>query len=461
MKLKQLLIGMLLITCTGSFFHSACQSKRTTDYINNPALEAEADHLLQPFVKEDLISGSILIAKGNKIVLTKGYGFADKEKGILNTPETKFRICSMTKMITGIAVLILQERRMLDIQDPISKYIKGIQNGNNITLFHLLTHTSGIPGYDLDRTRETPVELETIIGWIREIKPISNPGDEFIYSNSGFVLLSEVIQKVSGLPYEDFVRENIFKPCSMKNSGLFSRAKSISRMALGYTKKPYGPTIPAKNAPSGGKGAGDLYTTVLDLHRLGRTILKGDLLSTETWNQAFQPFKKGWGLACRVEPIEGQNQVHHGGGADGFMSEFRVLRDAGIIVITLCNHDYLLTKAVLEPALVKIALGKQWKPLYKDHASFLETFKQFLGEYPIDDGESWKSSFRLTMDNNHIYFQEKDKPRCFAYPITKNTIFIKEANYRISFQMTEKGTASYFGVFGLIGLVDERKTNNY
>jgi len=216
----------VLMVCFGSLLYQACRSKGAFNIVNDVELEAQTDRLLQPFVQEGFLSGSVLIAKSGRIILAKGYGYANKDKNILNTPETKFRICSMSKMITGLAVLILHDRNMLDIQDPISKYVEGIQYGDKITLFHLLTHTSGIPGYDLDKTRPESdefesVEFETILGWIRDIKPISNPGERFMYSNSGFVLLSEVIQKVSGLSYEDFVHDNIFKPCGMNDNLTF------------------------------------------------------------------------------------------------------------------------------------------------------------------------------------------------------------------------------------------------
>lgn len=451
----QLLKKTLRVTVVMVLFCSVCCSgeiQSPNRLINNSELESQVDQLIQPLVKEDLLSGSVLIAKGGKIVLSKGYGYANRGKKTLNSPNTVFRIASTSKAITGIAILQLQEKKKLSLQDPLNKYVKGIKNGDKITIFHLLTHTSGIPNYDWSKAQGKPQELEILINWIKELPLSSEPGEKFQYSNSGFGLLAAVIEQASGLTFEEYVKENIFKPCGMADSGLYIMTKPPENMALGYSKQPYGDyKNPERPCPIG-KGDGDLYSTVLDLYKLARAVKKQKLLSSSSWNQALKPFKNEYGLGWFIGMVEGEKVVYHPGGVLGYIGNFRIFPDADVIVINLFNSDFLLNNTVDEK-LAKIALGKSWKPLFANSASLVAAFDKYIGEYRMDEEDT---TFKLTRENNLLYFQETGHPKCKAYLLSENTIYIKENNTRIRFKIKDDGTVWYSGFFGLYLVTGER-----
>ena len=182
------------------------------------------EKIVQSYVADNQFMGSILIAQNGHVLLEKGYGFANLEWQIPNSPTTKFRLGSLTKQFTAAAILLLEERNQLNTTDPVNKYLVDAPPAwNNITIFHLLTHTSGIPNYTkfpdfvamttIAKTPEQQIEL------FRN-KPLEfQPGSSYEYCNSGYVLLGYLIEKISGLSYQDFIVKNIFKPLEMCPSG--------------------------------------------------------------------------------------------------------------------------------------------------------------------------------------------------------------------------------------------------
>lgn len=422
-------------------------------HINTQEMENKVDSLIKPLVDEGLLSGSILIAIRGNILFAKGYGLADRENSIPNTPETIFRIGSITKPITAIAIMQLHERNKLNINDPLSKYLHDFPNGDKITLYHLLTHTSGLASYDWRRSEDKQQELEVVINWTKELTLQSKPGEKFMYSNSGYALLTYIIEKVSGVKYEDYLRENIFIPCDMKKSGLYSMNYPLNNMAFGYGRVNYDGFEKVTRPCPLSRGAGDLYSTILDLFKLGMNIHKNTLLSSESWDKIFTPFNNSYGLGWYIEELFGEKVMYHPGGLLGYMGNLRFFIDRDIIVINLFNNDFLLSH-IVERQLAAIALGKPWQPLFKkkNDESTLNSFRAFSGEYAIDQS----SSFRISMEKGHIYFQEPGQQKCEAYLFAENYIYIKEINSRIRFEKSEEGTIKYTAFFGLFLVTGER-----
>lgn len=428
---------------------------QNNSHINTLEIENQLDSLIMPLVDEGLLSGSILIAKDGQIVFAKGYGLADRENNIPNTPETIFRIGSITKPITAMAIMQLHERNKLNINDSLSKYLHDFPNGDKITLYHLLTHTSGLPSYNWKRSEDKPQELEVVINWIKELTSQSRPGEKFMYSNSGYALLAYLIEKVSGLKYEDYLKENIFIPCDMNKTGLYSMNNPPNNMAFGYGRINYDGFMKVTRPCPLARGDGDLYSTISDLYRFGINIRNKTLLSSESWNKIFTPFKNSYGLGWYIEELHGEKVMYHPGGLLGYMGNLRFFIDRDIIVINLFNNDFLLTHLV-EEQLVAVALGKPWQPLFKkkNDESTLNSFKTFAGEYTIDQS----SSFRISIEKGQIYFQESGQPKCEAYLFAENYIYIKEINSRIRFEKSDDGTIKYTAFFGLFLVTGERNS---
>ena len=186
---------------------------------------ARMEEVVQTYVRDKTFMGAVLVARGSDVILSKGYGSANLEWDIPNTPATKFRLGSITKQFTAASILLLEERGKLTLDDPIKKHVPDAPAAwDKITIFNLLTHTSGIPNftglpdYKTLKLEETPV-AKTLVSF--RDKPLDFvPGEKMSYSNSGYLVLGHVIERVTGASYETFVTDNIFTPLGMKDSGL-------------------------------------------------------------------------------------------------------------------------------------------------------------------------------------------------------------------------------------------------
>jgi CubicO group peptidase (beta-lactamase class C family) len=250
----------------------------------------KADTYLSKLTKARLFSGSVLIARNGKVLVRKGYGEADRKKHLANTAQTKFRIGSLTKQFTAMAILILQARGKLNVQDRICTYLADCPTTwQQITLHHLLTHTSGIPDFasfpDFKITQGLPSSPTQTIARFKN-KPLDfQPGKKFSYSSSGYILLGAIIERTSGATYEAFLRDNIFAPLQMVNSGY---DHNNGDLAVGYRDQT---SVPADFMDTTiGYATGGLYSTVEDLYRWDQALYTDKLIPKNLRDMMFTPF---------------------------------------------------------------------------------------------------------------------------------------------------------------------------
>ena len=298
------------------------------------------DQAIQKLVPGQFM-GSVLVARGDKTLLSKGYGSANLEWGIPNTPQTKFRIASLTKQFTAACILLLEQRGKLKVEDSVKKYMADAPPAwDRITIFNLLTHTAGIPdftGFGDSRTSEpfatTPGQL---VARFRK-KPLEfEPGEKMNYSNSGYVLLGYLIEKISGETYERFVRDNIFTPLRMEDSGYDSNSAVIPRRAVGYSPGPNGPVNARYIDMTIPYSAGGLYSTTEDLLRWQRALFSGKLLSSASFQKMTTPFK-GYGFGLSFPRVQGHETIAHNGGIEGFNTWMSYYPESQVTVIVLAN----------------------------------------------------------------------------------------------------------------------------
>jgi CubicO group peptidase (beta-lactamase class C family) len=286
------------------------------------------DVLLRQYFEYDQFTGSALVADDGKIIFEKGYGFANLEWGIPNTPDTKFRLGSITKQFTSMLVMQQVQKGNIRLDAPIVTYLPGYPRpqGEKVTIRHLLTHTSGIPNYteSLDiRTDRKKYTLDKLLGTFSD-KPLDfEPGTRWKYSNSGYVLLGAVLEKVTGIPYERLLQSNILQPLGMKSTGYDHTEEILPKRAAGYER--IGRTVNASfldmSVPF---SAGALYSTVDDLFLWDRALYTDRLLSDSLKKIYFTPvlnnYAFGWGV--RRVPLGNSSDsallVSHGGGINGF-----------------------------------------------------------------------------------------------------------------------------------------------
>ncbi|MFI6740898.1 serine hydrolase [Nonomuraea sp. NPDC050451] len=321
-------------------------------------LSRRMDALVSAYTRLGRFSGAVLLARGDRRLFAKGYGHADQERGVANTAATAFRIGSQTKTFTAIAILQLQEQGGLRVTDPIARHLPGYPHGARITLHHLLTNTSGIPDYvtadDFTHVMGTPRTRRQLIDDFKDRPLLFEPGARMSYSNSGWILLGEVIERLSGLTYGEYLRRNVFAPLAMESSGLADGAGT----AVGYmsvdgrlTRTPY---LDNSNQDA----AGALHSTVEDLHRWNRGLPR--LLRRESLVELFRPHVEadgtGYGYGCVVSA----DRVESAGGTIGFVSVSARYRHDDLFVTVLSNIENAAFSEI-ESALAAIARGEPYE----------------------------------------------------------------------------------------------------
>ena len=300
--------------------------------------------IVQSYVASKQFMGSVLVAQNGKVIFDKAYGFADLEWDVPNTPSTKFRLGSVTKQFTAASILLLEERGKLKTDDPVKKYMPDAPPAwEKVTIFNLLTHTSGIPSFtgfpDYASTEAIATTPEKLVARFRD-KPLEfQPGEKWNYSNSGYVLLGYLIEKITGESYGQFVQENIFNPLKMKDSGYDSNSTIIPHRASGYTPTDKGISHAGYIDMTIPLSAGGLYSTTEDLLRWEEGLFGGKLLSTTSLQKLTTPFKNDYAFGLAVHQVNGHKLIEHGGGIEGFNTELAYYPDEKLTVAVLANQN--------------------------------------------------------------------------------------------------------------------------
>src|SRR3954453_559633 len=305
------------------------------------ALAARADEL----AKSDQFSGTVLVARHGKILLQKAWGRANRETGAPVTLDTRFRIGSMNKMFTSVAILQLVEAGKLSLDDPIGKYLTDYPNkdvATKVTVRHLLPHTGGtgdIFGPEFDKNR---LSLRTHGDYLKLYGSrglTHEPGKQQEYSNYGFVLLGALIEKITGMSYYDYVDSKIFKPAGMTSTGSLTEYEAVPNRSIGYMKDK-GAWVPNTDTlPWRGTSAGGGYSTVGDLLRFAEALEAGKLISKKSLAEATTSHIEGYGYGFGVRGEGALRGYGHGGGAPGMNGELRIFPQLGTVVGALANLD--------------------------------------------------------------------------------------------------------------------------
>jgi CubicO group peptidase (beta-lactamase class C family) len=305
--------------------------------------------------------GSVLIARDDELVFSRGYGSANLEWNIPNSPSTKFRIGSLTKQFTAASILLLEERGKIRIEDPVRVYLPDAPAAwDNVTVFSLLTHTSGIPNFtsfpNYQSWKVFPASAAEVVAFFRD-KPLDFPaGEQFSYSNSGYALLGYLIERISGLSYEQFVAENIFVPLGMKDSGYDSNT-IIANRAAGYSPGAGGPVNAAFIDMSVPYAAGGLYSTTLDLWRWEQALFGGKLLSAGSLLKMTTPYKGNYGFGLAVGTASARRVIFHNGGIEGFNTFLAYYPEDKMTIVVLGNLNGPAPDQ-MGPTLGKLAHGE-------------------------------------------------------------------------------------------------------
>lgn len=310
---------------------------------------------------KDAFAGALLIAQGDQVLLQGAWGLADRATGARNTLDTRFRLGSMNKMLTSVAVLQLVQAGKVSLDGTLGDYLTGYPNADmrRVTVRQLLSHRAGagdIFGPEFDRERERLRTHADYLALYGTRAPVHPPGSRHDYSNYGFVLLGAIIEAVSGQDYYAYVEEHILLPAGMRDTGSLPESDQMPRRARAYMRTRGQWLDAAHTLPWRGTAAGGGYSTVGDLLRFARALQGGRLVDPSLLAVATRPDDAGYGLGFTAGEFEGLPWYGHGGGTAGMNTEFRVFPTLGRVVISLANVDPPVAQRLVDRYLARMPL---------------------------------------------------------------------------------------------------------
>ena len=339
-------------------------------------------------------NGTVLVAEDGKIIFKQGFGMANMEWGIPNTPDTKFRLGSITKQFTSMLTLQLVEQQKIKLDGKISDYLPDYRKdtGDKVTIHHLLTHTSGIPSYTsqpgfFENVSRNPYKVAEFVTKYASGNLEFEPGTKFSYNNSGYFLLGAIIEQVTGKPYEQVLKENVFDPVGMKNSGYDHHDTLMQKRATGYTKTAEGYRNAAYLDMSIPYAAGSLYSTVEDLYLWDQALYTDKLISAQSKELMYKPFLDeyayGWAVANASFKINNLPVpvIAHGGGINGFATVIKRFPREKKLIVMLDNTSQNVQR--LSVIIDKILYDQPYDP---PKASIAEALDKTIKEKGVAAG---------------------------------------------------------------------------
>lgn len=389
---------------------------------------------LQSYMKsladQGYFNGAVLVAEKDEILLSEGYGYASFQYEVQATSRTKFRIGSLSKAFTAAAILKLVDEGKLALTDTVDLLLPNFTYGNQITIHHLLSHTSGIADFTSSpdywaKSMRLPSTLDQIIDSLK-IAPLEfEPGERMEYCNVGYLVLTAVIEKITGKSYSDFLKETIFHPLGMMDTGVDDGRTIVPHLATGHTlhKTIIYTEFIDMSFPLGAYG---LYSTVVDLFKWGQAIRKGNILSKELVSQMFTAnldgYGYGWFLLNNPEKA-----ACHSGDINGFVSDFYLYLDKDVTVIVLSNLN-LTPVEKLSDNLSKIVFGIDIKPIAgREKIENDIDFTPLVGKYETE-------SMMLTVHQNNGSSLFLTAPKKYGVPYTYPINLVKVINNQFSYQ---------------------------
>lgn len=372
---------------------------------------ASVDAMLASFYPPDGPGAAVIVTRAGKTVFRQAYGMASLAQQQPLTPETTFRLGSISKQFTAVAILMLAEEGKLSIHDQITRFLPDYPaQGRQITIEHLLTHTSGIVSFtdkdDFEANITRDVTVDEMIDSFKDDKLEFTPGTAFSYNNSGYYLLGALIGKISGVSYASFVEQRIFVPLGMHGTCHEGHERGPQPQAAGHTRRDggFGPCDPMSMSQA--YAAGALVSTVDDLARWEQAIASGKLISAANWAKAFTPYRLADGSTCtyghgwEIGTLRQRPMLAHGGAINGFTTFALRLPEDQLFVTVLSNaDDGIVDPEYLAHKIGAMALGDpfvEFEEIKPDTA----TLDAYAGVYAINAAEQrtfWREADQLLM----------------------------------------------------------------
>jgi CubicO group peptidase (beta-lactamase class C family) len=408
------------------------------------------DSMMRQHAALKKFNGSVLVAKGGNILLEQGYGYKNVAQKTGADAKGLYQYGSVTKQFTAALILKLQEEGKLKLEDKLSRYFPQFSFADSVTLRHLLTHTSGIYNYTND-ARFMNAEAVKPTGQKRifelfENKPLQFvPGSKFSYSNSNYMLLGYIAEKVTGKPYETLLRQYILQPAGMHTAGFdFTNLKSVDK-TTGYNAINGDQAFPAGIVDSSASyAAGALYGSVYDLYAWHQALQKGTLLTPKSMQQMHNTALDHYALGVAVDSLYGKKRVSHGGGIFGFVSDFVRYPEEDLVIVVLSNNPSV-TISNIAPSLAGLVFGQPvtWPTAKVEISVPADILNSYTGEYEL--APNFK--INIALENGQLVGQPTGQPKTQLFAESNTKFFLKVVDAQVEFNKDAQGAVESLTLF--------------
>jgi CubicO group peptidase (beta-lactamase class C family) len=423
--MKSKIIFALLLCCATSVFVSAQD------------LAKEIEQLLAEQYEADGPGGAILVARKGNVLYEGGFGMANIEATEKNTAGNIFKIGSITKQYTAVAILMLEEQGKLNTSDLLTRHLPDYPE-HGITIAQLLNHTAGVPSYTnfptfLNEVAQTKTP-EAIMASFKDLPLDFDPGTDFSYSNSGYIVLGILIEKLSGQDYGSFIEENIFKKIGMNSTYYGRDSDDYANMATGYSLGADGFEPAMKYSMTFPYAAGSIISTVGDQFMWIKAIRDNKLISAKSKQKAWANTRlpngelTNYGFGWMMNDVNGSASIEHGGGIFGFVSSGIYVPEEDVFVSILTNRDGVSPDEIAV-RIAGMAVGRPYAdPPKIDLPSAV--LKEYVAIYEFKDG----STRTITEENGQLYSQRTGSTKLPIYPYAENKFFFADNFTRLEFK---------------------------
>ena len=388
-------------------------------------------------------NGTVLVMQKGKAIYKKAFGLADREWNVPNTPETKFRIGSVTKQFTAACILQLAEQGKLSLDDKISKYFPGYPKGDSITIHMLLNHASGIKNYtDIGAfwpKAVLPLSHDSMIALFKDEPLDFSPGTKWSYSNSGYYLLGVIVEKVSGKNFSDYLMESVIKKAGLKNTFMDNLDSVIMFRAKGYGKNRRGFWQHAMYiSMEGPYSAGAMVSTTEDLYLWSKALMSNQVLSAASTQKMTAPYLGSYGYGIISDSLKTHKRIWHNGGIPGFSSHLAYYPMDDICIVVFSNTGANADKVGIALAAIMFdqAVQKPYIPVtVKIDPALLDNYiGKYMAAGPIElikkDGKLYRHrdgspDIELKPESTTRFFYADNSDRFIEFEVDKEGKVIK------------------------------------
>ncbi|WP_150266461.1 serine hydrolase domain-containing protein [Paenibacillus tepidiphilus] len=371
-------------------------------------LQAELKQYMRAWAEEGRFSGSVMVAQGESVLLHEGYGYANLEFCIPNTASTKYNIASVTKMFTAVAVMQLHEQGNLDLEDSLAEYVPEYIHAGAVTLHHLLASLSGIPEYTElpEYNVRIPLAVTEILAWLNRYPLQAEPGTQVDKSNSNYILLAMVVERVSGMPLEEYFKCMLFEPLGLTSTGVCYNEDVIPGKACGYSYSGEGAVRAEYYEQTGAYGSGYLYSSAEDLLKWVRALENGVIITADSYRKMTTPYgylwymeaSSGYGCFVKNNPAD---EMFMDGNIYGYTCTVRSHSCRNTVFIVLGNNDAIAISRLVQGLQAMVFAQPVSGPIRPQtiETADCERYRHLTGKYvfpPMD----W--SFTISLEDGRL-----------------------------------------------------------